>query len=242
MNIIDILGDPAFGNLLIGVAAIIGFLSSYWLYIQRNRDRRSAIRRALKQEIESNSILDTWVQDRAQHTRPPSQLIQPTSAYQNNNDDLGLLTEEEIEMLTDYYSRAIVTNDILDWHRESRLQISLSKTAFDKNKSKTNRDITSEIDRLALKRWQAIQILKKNLGEEYESLERMKLPQSAGETVSKYHPAAYPVLDTMLEKGYIEEVESDPDLVRLTEKGEEFFSESSNMENQFDLDHELSFS
>lgn len=245
MNIIEILGNPAFGNIFIVIAAVIGFLSSYWLYIQRNKDRRSAIRRALKQEIESNSVLNTWAQDRqnrGNHTRPPSQIIQPVSVYQNNNTDLGLLTVEEIEALTDYYSRAIITNNILEWNRESRLQIDLHPTAVDENRVETNRDINEEIDRLALKRWKVVQILNKYLGNEYKPLERMELPVSAGDTVSKYHPVAYPILDELLERGYIEYVESDSDLLRLTEEGERYFSEPSEWGDQPDFDHELDLS
>lgn len=240
MEFVDVLRDPGLGNLLIFITAIIGLIGSYWLYWQRTGDRRTTIRRALKKEIESNGVLDSWVRNRKSQSDPPAHVVQPTVVYRNVTNDLGLLTEEEVEFLTDFYSKAVIVNDIIKWDRESHLQILLKEDAVQRDRESDVQNINTEIDRLVLKRWKVVQILKKHLGEEYEPLKRMELPENPGDTVSKYHPAIYSFLDLLLEEGYIEEVDSDSDLVRLTESGSDIFSDEEESD-QFDVGHGLSF-
>ncbi|WP_436910376.1 hypothetical protein [Halosimplex marinum] len=117
MDLFEILSNPGVGNLLLLFASIIGVAGSYTLYKIRLKDRKSAMRQALKAEIESGKSLDTWVQEKDQNENPPAQIIHATAAYDSHVEDLGLLTDEEIANVSEFYSKLILVNDILQWKR-----------------------------------------------------------------------------------------------------------------------------
>lgn len=240
MSVLDILANPGVGNLLLLITAVIGVVGTYGLYKIRLNDRRKATRRALKAEIESNRILDTWIRQNEPIEEPPAQIIQPTTAYEGHIDDIGLLTDEEIELISEFYSNATLINDVIQWNRQSDLQVSLTSKAIDRGRPQRIQDITTELDRLAVDRWKAAQILKKNLGENHTPIEQMELPTSAGETVSKYHPVIKSRLERLVDVGYLNQVDSNPDLYELTEEGEVIFDSNSESNEDHDLDHELS--
>lgn len=203
-------------------------------------NRRNATRRALKAEIESVSLLDTLIRKDIIGGSPPAQILHPTTAYKGHIEEIGLLTEEEISVVTEFYSNAINTHDALKWNRELDLRVSLDSEAVDTGRIRRNNDIASAVMHLAVDRWKAAQILRKHLGEDYEPLEKMELPESEGDTVSKYHPILKPEPENWIAEGYFEALESDPDMYRLTEEGEEWLEESD-YHTDHDLDHELSF-
>lgn len=242
MSVLDILSNPGVGNLLLLIAAIIGVGGSYGLYKIRLNDRRDATRRALKAEIESNGILDTWIRQNEPTGDPPAQVIQPTTAYEGHIDDIGLLTDQEIDLVGEFYSNSILLNDVIKWNRETDLKINLTPETIDRGRPQRIRDITKELDRLSVDRWKAAQTLRKHLGEDHTPIEQMELPTSAGETVSKYHPVINSRIEKLVEEGYLKQVDSDPDLYKLTEEGEPFFNSDPGSNDDYDLDHELSFS
>lgn len=238
MSLLDILANPGIGNLLLLIAAIIGVYGSYWLYQVRLDDRRDATRRALKAEIESASGLDTLIRQDAISGSPPEQILHPTTAYEGHIEEIGLLDDEEIDLISVFYSNMIILNDILKWHRETYLKVNLSGSE-DKNRPSRDNDINSMIKNIIVDRWKAAQILRKHLGEEYEQIEKMEFPESTGDTISKDHPILEPNLEYLTGNGYLEQSESDPDMYQLTEKGEEWV-EDRDMNEDYDLDHELS--
>lgn len=239
MGILGVLANPGVGNLLLVIAAIIGVCGSYVLYKKRLKDRRKATRRTLKSEIESTKILDTWIR-KNEVNELPAQIVHPTTAYENHVDEIGLLTDEEIELISEFYSEAILLNDTLKWNRESELEISANIRAIDKSREQRIRDITRNLDQLAVKRWKAAQILRKHLGEEYTSIKYMEVPTSEGDVVSKDHPVIKPRIEKLVEEGYLKQVDNESNLYELTKEGEEFFDVDSDSKKGYDLDNELS--
>ena len=230
MGWIEVLSGPAVGNLLILIAAIVGVGGSYYIYHIRIEDRRNSARRALKSELESMTFFTQWIEGSG---NIPSHSVCSTRAYDANIENIGLLTNEEIDSLTSFYSSAILIDDILKSNRETVLQAGLVQNADDRGREQREKAITSRLDQLAVKRWKTLQILKKNLDEPYESPERLDIPESAGGTLHEKHPILRSHGDKLLCKGYIEQSENEDDVYRLTESGEEYFRESINEEMGF---------
>ncbi|WP_436910375.1 hypothetical protein [Halosimplex marinum] len=125
---------------------------------------------------------------------------------------------------------------------ESDLQLGLTQGVTDPKKAKMDYRIRRALQELAVKRWQALQVLKKNLDEDYRSPELMDLPKEAGGTVLTDHPAINSAIDKLVEKEYFEPTEESSDIVQLTEKGERWLNEDSDIENEYNLDTDLSLS
>lgn len=240
MSVLDLLANPGFGNILLLITALIGVVGSYQIYRIRVDDRRNATRRALKAEIESNSTFDTWIRQNEPVEEAPAQVIHPTTAYEGHIDGIGLLTDEEIEVVSEFYSNAILTNDVIKWNRESDLQLNLNPNLVDRGRARRFHDISKDLDRLAVDRWKAAQVLRKNLGEDYTPIKQMELPTSPGETVSKHHPVIKPHIEEFVNEGYLKQVSSDSNLYELTEEGESFFNTEGRKNDSYDLEHELS--
>lgn len=233
------LANPGVGNLLLLIAAVIGVYGSYYLYNKRLNDRREAMRRALKAEMESAFLLDTMIRKGTVGDEVPSDEIHPTTVYEATVDEIGLLTDKEIGLITEFYSSAIATNKSLEWHRELTNRINLSSDYIDRGESERKKAISSQIKNIAIRRWKALQTIKKNLGEDYEPIEKMDIPESAGETVSKDHPLFWDQPNESVIEGYFSLTKPESDMYELTEKGEEWFKDRDSDE-MYDLDHDLS--
>lgn len=227
MSIVNVLSNPAVGNLLLVIAAVIGIFGSYGIYLKKKKDKKTALRSALKTELESNEVFDSWIQTADGEDGAPSHLIQPTAAYESNTGNLGLLTDEEVEVITRCYSTAMIMNDVLNWNREVELRTSLKQGVSDRNHQQRIEDITTQLNQLAIKRWVALQTIKKHLGESHAPEQSLKLPESEGEVVPGNHPLIRKFGDSLLENSLIEPVESNSNSYRLTKDGETFFSEQN---------------
>jgi hypothetical protein len=242
MNLSRILANPGVGNLLLVVAALIGVLGSYMLYSIRLDDRRKSARRAFKKEIGTASLLDTWIREADSEQDIPAQKIHPTTVYEQNVEDLGLLSDQEVDILVEFYSQLISVNDMLEYNRRLETEVAMKQGAVDRGKTHRKQAVIRNLNEAAILRWKAYQVLKKHLGEEYESPERMDIPEKAGETVSKDHPMVKKHTKKLLQRGYFEEVEEDETLLSLTEQGEEWIMDDSVFDETHDLDTELSLS
>lgn len=227
---LDFLANPAIGNLLILIAAIVGVGGSYWVYHVRLEDQRNSARQAIKSELESITFLTKWIE---KSDGIPQHSISTTVAYEAHAENIGLLTDTEIDKLTFFYSSVILLDDIIESNREIVLQTGIVPNVVDKGRADREEVISSRLDQLAVKRWQTIQILNKNLDEPYESPEKLDLPKSAGETLHKKHPTFRSYGEMLLSKGYIEQIEDKPDMYRLTDNGENHFKEITNKEMGF---------
>lgn len=211
---LDILGSPVVGNLFLLAAAITGVLGSYLLYLYKRDSRRETVRRALKTELGAMTPIEQW-----DGNQIPYQKIGSLIAYEANAEDIGLLTDEEVEMITDFYTQLDIMQSMIDSHFDTNITVSLQPNAVDRGKGHRESVIISRFNFLFVTRWKAIQILKKNLGEEYENPDLMTFSLEEGDRLSKEHPLIQKLGESMEERGFIESV--DEDTIRVTKRGEE---------------------
>jgi hypothetical protein len=97
------------------IGAILGFTSSYLLNLRRERIRQQNLRMALISELEtSRTFFDIWVDAvRDIDSEPPEPIIS-TVVYENNLENIGHLTENEIDALVDYYSYIISFKKVIN--------------------------------------------------------------------------------------------------------------------------------
>ena len=183
----DILANPGVGNLLLLIAAIIGVGGSYYIYRSRMQGKKHAARRALKSELELMTVLTQWIEN---DEGVPQQCILPTAAYKAHLENIGLLTDQEAEKLTSFYSQAIILDDVIKHNRDIIIQSSLRTHTVDRGKKEREQVIAQRLDHLAIGRWQAIQLLKKHLNEPYEPPEKLDLPKTKGVIIQKSTPSS----------------------------------------------------
>lgn len=122
-------------NLVLLATAIIGLTGSYVIYRLRLRTRRRRLRKALRGEIKAMapSIYEKArimsAEDRDSDFYLPTD---PTimTVFSNNSGEIGLLSDDEVEEITDFYSKAAVVsqriqnlNAIEDPNKASILQL-----------------------------------------------------------------------------------------------------------------------
>lgn len=123
--IVDSLRHPAVGNLFLLIASVIGVVGSYLLYITRRGDRREKLKRALAFEISEMDQLaqasDTLEglsnpppQSRLSASKVPPAEAFPTTVYESNTSDLGLMSDDELESVVDFYTSVIQYKGIID--------------------------------------------------------------------------------------------------------------------------------
>ena len=222
MNWLDILANPAIGNLLILVAAIVGVGGSYFIYHTRLENRKNSARRALKSELESMTFFTQWLDE-------PEGVLQhgitTTVAYKSHIETIGLLNDDEIDKLTTFYSGAISIEKLLESNRDIILQAGLTSDAVDTEREYREDVIASRLDQLAVWRWQTLQILKMNIGEPYEPPERLDIPKSSGDVIHRKHPFFNSNKEKLLSDNYFEPVDGEPGLYQLTNDGENWMGE-----------------
>jgi len=220
MDLLEVLSTPGVGNFLLLLASIIGVAGSYTIYKIRIRDRKAAARRAIKSELESMTVLSVWVE-----SAPgiPKQPILPSSAYESHLTDIGLLTDEEAERITGFYSNVEGLESMIEINREIQVESGLQTNVRDRGRSTREKKIADQLDRLAVRRWQLLQIIRRELGEEYERPEKLDFPNEAGEKIPKKHPFIDSHGNRLVSRGYFED-DPDSNCLVLTEEGEEWFA------------------
>ena len=103
------LQNPAVGNLFLLFAAIIGVGGNYWLYIKKRSHRRDTLRLALLSELTSMQPtirdLDYQSSSAEMDTGHPEYFLS-NNVYDGNSGNLGVLTEEEVIAIVDFYTQA----------------------------------------------------------------------------------------------------------------------------------------
>lgn len=221
MNWLDVLSTPGVGNFILLLASIIGVFGSYTIYNIRICDRKEAARRAIKSELESMASLSLWVESSPGIPKNP---ILPSSAYESYLTDIGLLTDEELEKITGFYSSAEGLESMIEINSEIQLQSGLHADVQDRGRATREKKIANQLDRLAVRRWQLLQILKRELGEDYDPPEKLDFPQEAGDTIPEKHPIVTNHRERLVSQGYFEE-DSDSGCFVLTEEGEEWLED-----------------
>lgn len=97
----------AVGNLALLLAAIIGVGGNFYLYRHKRKKRRQKLREAIHAELSSmkpvvNSIAKQKDIVRMDPVDPRSFLV--STVYDSSSDDLGLLSDEEVVSIVDFYS------------------------------------------------------------------------------------------------------------------------------------------
>ena len=130
-----VIGPFGIDNLVLLATAIIGLTGSYVIYRLRLRTRRRRLRKALRGEIKAMapSIYEKArimsAEDRDSDFYLPTD---PTimTVFSNNSGEIGLLSDDEVEEITDFYSKAAVVsqriqnlNAIEDPNKASILQL-----------------------------------------------------------------------------------------------------------------------
>jgi hypothetical protein len=219
----EILGTEAIGNLFLLIASIVGVSGSFILYQKKKNDKRKSARTAIKSELESMREFDMWMSEEGSMDEVPIHTLVHSPAYEALQEDLYLLTDEEREIITLFYSEKESFDEIIEFHRESILEVGKEKKLVDTGREERKSNILHTIDRLAIKRWKAIQILRKHLGEEYENIDKFEVPEKKGNTILKKHPFIRRYGEMLVDEGWMEE-HTDSEL-RLTEKGEKMLEE-----------------
>lgn len=110
-----VLGPFGIDNLVLLATAVIGLTGSYLIYRLRLRTRRRRLRKALRGEIKAMapSIYEKArimsAEDRNSDFYIPTD---PTimTVFSNNSGEIGLLSDGEVEELTDFYTKAAVVS------------------------------------------------------------------------------------------------------------------------------------
>jgi hypothetical protein len=125
---LGLLENPAIGNVFLLLASIIGIAGSFILYEKRKSDNRAKLKRALAFEIREMDLEETVdtlesINDPPPQTRlneaqiPPADAL-PTTVYESNTGDLGLLDESEIDEVVDFYTTIIKYKSVIRAIRE----------------------------------------------------------------------------------------------------------------------------
>lgn len=212
----ELLGSPVVGNLFLLAAAVVGVLGSYLLYLKKRREKRQKVRLALKTELEAMTPIENWDNENI-----PAQKIGSDLIYKSNAQDLGLLTDEEVHLITETYTQLDIVQSLIDDYLEISVSVRLELGEVDTSQGHLEIAIKNQFKRLFATRWQTLQVLKKHLNEDYRDHELMDLSLNEGDRLTNGHPIIENFGEAMLEDGHIERV--DDDGFRVTKKGEENF-------------------
>ena len=121
----EALRHPAIGNLFLLFASIIGVVGSYLLYLHRRKDRRQKLKRALAFEIcEMNQLTQASNTLEGLTEPPPSSRLSaskippadafPTTVYESNTSDLGLMSDDELQSVVNFYTSILQYKGVID--------------------------------------------------------------------------------------------------------------------------------
>lgn len=99
------------GTASIIATIVIGFIGSFGLYWKQRKDKRRKLRKALRSEIESihiNPYAEAIVNGSMKKGGWPLPETSPFTSdiYVNNSSDIGLLSDNEVEDIVEFYSKA----------------------------------------------------------------------------------------------------------------------------------------
>ncbi|WP_410765649.1 hypothetical protein [Haloferax sp. DFSO60] len=114
--LVESLQSTALGNIILLVAAFVGVAGNYWLYLRKQDRRRVNLRQALYAEMSSMKPVVRAIDK--EHDVITMDPIDPRSfvvdyIYRSSSDELGLLSEEEVAAIVDFYSTAISIQDLV---------------------------------------------------------------------------------------------------------------------------------
>ena len=123
--LVEVLKHPAIGNSFLLIASVIGIIGSYILYRNRLRNNRQKLKRALAFEVSQmkklNEAADTLEglsspppESRLSASKVPPAEAFPTEVYESNTSDLGLLTDQELKDVVDFYTSMLRYKGIID--------------------------------------------------------------------------------------------------------------------------------
>lgn len=109
MDLYQAFRNPAVGNLILLATAIIGVVGSFLLDRYRRSKRRTHLRQALLAEMRNMVPILGPIHAQqdvvTQYPIDPSQFL-VNSVYRSTAEDLGLLSDDEVEAVVDFYSTA----------------------------------------------------------------------------------------------------------------------------------------
>jgi hypothetical protein len=121
----QILAHPAVGNAALLIASVIGVAGSFLLYQKRRSDSREKLERALATEVggmeqipKTASTLQSLSNEPPESrlsasSIPPAETF-PTTVYEENASDLGLLSEEDLNEVVEFYSELLQHKGIIE--------------------------------------------------------------------------------------------------------------------------------
>lgn len=96
------------------VGALATLVSGFGVYFKRKRDKRERLRIALIQEIDGmKGPIKGYSQAMQKMNGLPETDIITTTIYESNADKIGLLSEEEVKKVTNFYTHAMNTSEEL---------------------------------------------------------------------------------------------------------------------------------
>ena len=100
----------ATGTISIIATVVVGFAGSFGLNHKRRKDKQRRVRKGVRAEVETvRHRLKGWSKSIIEHdeTGTPVYDTDPTShtIYEGLSSEIGLLSDEEVEVLTKFYSR-----------------------------------------------------------------------------------------------------------------------------------------
>jgi hypothetical protein len=112
------LAHPAVGNVALLIASVIGVVGSFLLYLKRRYDSRKKLKRALATELRGmeqipeiannlQSLSNAPPESRLSASSVPPAETFPTTVYEENASDLGLLSEEDLNEVVEFYSELL---------------------------------------------------------------------------------------------------------------------------------------
>jgi hypothetical protein len=148
--------------LAILLPALVGVFGSYGLALKRKVDETRRLRKALYTELQEMKWFYNWPS--IDSTTPSVNPIS-TEIYKQNADSLGLLTDQEITSIVEFYSSAQIVGDQLEYHQENRVRAKSHILGQDFDKKSRMSSIAEQIDLLALSHQRALITISSELGD-----------------------------------------------------------------------------
>lgn len=209
--------DPAVGNILILLAAIVGVAGSFGLYLYRRRKDAETIRRGLLQELESMQYFDNMNSD----SSPPRGSVVVTTTYTENSAKIGFLEGDEMDAVVSFYSNAQRLEELMKTYQRAEIEMQISE-GRSRNLSDLNREVKMNLEFLAGLRLQAMNYLRKNLCMEYNNPSLYELPNE-GELVSEDHPFVQNLGEMLVDDDKLELADSQEGLYRAKQDFSDFY-------------------
>lgn len=199
------------------IPAFLGVAGSYAIYLQRLSDRRNSLRQALKAEIEGTPLLHDWPPEESKTI--PSIDVLTTTVFEENSADLGILTDQELSAVIDFYTRTRNIKEALKYHGKMQLGPLNSLFGPDIHEKDRRKGIMKMIDGLAIRRHLALIELDLKSGVSGYS----DYPFSEGAIIQEDHLLVKRNPQILVRYGLLKELNEESDKYVVTSEGEELF-------------------